>query len=60
MCVGSTNTAGLAFSIRATNSDFAWYTASSSTGKPQYRLYNPNCTGAGLALLALFALFALI
>jgi len=25
----------------------AWYTASSATGKPQYRLYNPNCTGAG-------------
>ena len=25
----------------------AWYTAPSTTKKPQYRLYNPNCTGAG-------------
>jgi len=25
----------------------AWYTAPSASGKPQYRLYNPNCTGAG-------------
>jgi len=25
----------------------AWYTAPSANDKPQYRLYNPNCTGAG-------------
>ncbi|MGN1383265.1 MAG: Ig-like domain-containing protein [Eubacterium sp.] len=25
----------------------AWCTASPATKKPQYRLYNPNCTGAG-------------
>ena len=30
-----------------TDEGIGWYSAPKETGKPLYRLYNPNCTGAG-------------